>query len=79
MGDIRGLGLFLGIEFVDENLVANTELASFVKNQLKNSFILSGTDGPYENILKIKPPMCFNRSNVEQFIEKLHQILKTRS
>ncbi len=79
MGDIRGLGLFLGIEFVDENLVANTELASFVKNQLKNNFILSGTDGPYENVLKIKPPMCFNRSNVEQFIEKLHQILKNRS
>jgi len=77
IGDIRGKGLFLGIEFVQENLDPNTELAAFVKNQLKDNFVLSGTDGPFENVLKIKPPLCFNKKNVDQFVNTLHQILKT--
>ncbi len=77
IGDIRGKGLFLGIEFVQENLDPNTELAACVKNQLKDNFILSGTDGPFENVLKIKPPLCFNKKNVDQFVNTLHQILKT--
>jgi 4-aminobutyrate aminotransferase-like enzyme len=63
--------LFIGIEFIDENLNPDTKLASHVKNFLKDNFILTGTDGPFDNVLKIKPPMCFNKSNVDVFIAKL--------
>jgi len=71
IGDVRGHGLFIGIEFIDENLKPNANLALHVKNFLKDNFILTGTDGPFDNVLKIKPPMCFNKSNVDVIIEKL--------
>jgi len=76
IGDVRGQGLFLGIEFVHpSNLKADGSLASAVKNQLKNNFVLSGTDGPHNNVVKVKPPLCFNRTNVDEFINKLDLIL----
>ena len=75
MGDVRGLGLFLGIEFINEDGEPNTGLAAFVDNELKEKFILSGTDGPFDNVLKIKPPLCFNRENVDQFVDSLNKIL----
>jgi len=50
-----------------------------VNNRLKQHFILAGTDGPYENVLKIKPPLCFNKSNTDYFVEKLNEILKNQS
>lgn len=77
MGDIRGHGLFIGIELIDGNFKPNRDLADHVKNVLKDNFILTGTDGPYDNVLKIKPSMCFNKSNVDEFIEKLQLSLTT--
>jgi len=76
IGDIRGFGLFLGIEFTAKDQTPNTSLANHVKNSLKDRFILAGTDGPFDNVLKIKPPLCFNRSNADIFCENLESILK---
>jgi len=80
MGDVRGFGLFLGIEFVRDlnTLQPYTELAEYVKNQLKENGVLVGTDGPYENVIKIKPPMCFNKSNAQQLIDELETTVSTR-
>lgn len=77
IGDVRGSGLFLGVEFVKdlETKEPNTELAHFLKNKLRENFILVSTDGPYDNVIKMKPPMCFNKSNVEQFIQSLGTFL----
>jgi len=78
IGDIRGSGLFLGVEFVNDpdSLEPATELAHFAKNELRNRGILVNTDGPFDNVFKIKPPMCFNRKNVELFISNLEDILR---
>jgi ethanolamine-phosphate phospho-lyase len=76
IGDIRGEGLFLGIELTTHDKKPDTALASLIKNELKNKFILSGTDGPFDNVLKIKPPLCFTTQNVEEFILKMKAILK---
>ena len=73
IGDIRGSGLFIGIEFINNEEKPDTKFAEMVNNSLKQHFILAGTDGP---VLKIKPPLCFNKSNVDLFIEKLNEILK---
>jgi 4-aminobutyrate aminotransferase-like enzyme len=80
MGDIRGFGLFLGIEFVkdQDTLEPYTKLAEHVKNQLRENGILVGTEGPYENVIKIKPPMCFNKSNAQQLVDELEIIINTR-
>ena len=76
IGDIRGIGLFLGIEFIDpETGTPATELANQVKNRLKDNFILAGTDGPANNVLKIKPPLCFNQNNADELCTALQKIL----
>jgi 4-aminobutyrate aminotransferase-like enzyme len=73
IGDVRGFGLFLGIEFVKDRdtLEPHTKLAGQVKNRLKESGILVGTDGPYESVIKIKPPMCFNKMNAQHLVDEL--------
>ena len=76
IGDIRGFGFFLGIEFVKDRdtLEPNTKLAGYVKNRLKENGILVDTDGPHENVIKIKPPMCFNKRNAQQLIDELEKV-----
>lgn len=71
IGDVRGEGLFLGIEFIDINEKPSADIAGFIKEHLKERFILTGTDGPYNNVLKIKPPLCFNLENAEHFLKAI--------
>ncbi len=73
IGDIRGSGLFIGIEFINNEEKPDTKFAEMVNNKLKQHFILAGTDG---SVLKIKPPLCFNKKNTDIFIEELNGILK---
>ncbi|MDH3698592.1 MAG: aminotransferase class III-fold pyridoxal phosphate-dependent enzyme [Flavobacteriaceae bacterium] len=68
IGDIRGEGLFLGIEMVDKNNLPDGGLANHVKNFLRKNLILSSTDGPHDQVIKIKPPLCFSLENVDEFI-----------
>lgn len=76
LGDVRGDGLFIGVECVDEQGKENTALAQEITNVLKEKFILTSTDGPLNNVLKMKPPLCFTKENVDRHIETLHAILK---
>jgi 4-aminobutyrate aminotransferase-like enzyme len=39
--------------------------------------ILTGFDGPYKNVLRIKPPMCFNKRDVDELVGALDQVLTT--
>ena len=72
-------GLFIGFEFIKDRqtLEPDTELANHVKNELRNRLILTGTDGPFDNVIKSKPPLCFTRENVNEVIYNLESILKT--
>lgn len=78
IGDIRGSGLFLGFEIINKDGKQNTTLASHIKNEMRNRHILISTDGPYDNVLKSKPPLCFTKKNAEKVAENIHQILKTK-
>ncbi len=73
--DIRGDGLFLGIEFRKEGEIES--ITPTIKEELKKRYILTSTDGPGERTLKVKPPMIFSKKNVDEFIVKLKEILKT--
>ena len=44
------------------------EEASFVSNRMRERGILLGTDGPYHNVVKIRPPMPFNSENAEELV-----------
>ncbi|CAM3290978.1 aminotransferase class III-fold pyridoxal phosphate-dependent enzyme [Shewanella violacea] len=71
IGDVRGLGLFIGVELVkDENLTPATQEAQALIEWFKSRNILLSLDGPFSNVLKIKPPMVFNKDNVDYFISQ---------
>ena len=75
IGDVRGQGLFLGIELVDPNLKPLAAQTDYLANRMKEHGILMSTDGPDNNVLKIKPPIVFTKENAEELIFYLHKIL----
>jgi 4-aminobutyrate aminotransferase-like enzyme/Ser/Thr protein kinase RdoA (MazF antagonist) len=76
IGDVRGQGLFLGIEFVDSNTNPLKEHTSYIVNRMKDFGILMSSDGPDNNVLKIKPPMMFTKENALELIHYLRIILE---
>ena len=77
IGDIRGIGLFVGIELIKnkELLSPATSEAKLIENHMKDHGILISTDGPDHNVLKIKPPMIFNHENADELVYNLSSIL----
>jgi ethanolamine-phosphate phospho-lyase len=77
IGDVRGSGLFIGIEIVKEgSMEANTELAQHIKNELRNRYILVSTDGPHDSVIKTKPPLCFTKENAKTVVDTMGIILQ---
>ena len=77
IGDVRGSGLFLGIELVRdrETLEPAAEAASEVVNAMRERNILLSTDGPLHNVIKIKPPMVLDQGDIDMTIRQLDQVL----
>jgi len=75
LADIRGSGLFLGVEIFDIEGKPDTEMASKIKNGLRNKHILIGTDGPYDSVLKIKPPMQFTKGDCDILVAAIASVL----
>ena len=77
IGDVRGRGLFLGIELVRDRQTkepAASEARAIVE-RMKEAGILLSTDGPLHNVIKIKPPLPFNRQNADYFVGRLREVL----
>jgi len=81
IGDVRGLGLFLGIEFVRdrETLEAGGSEAAYVVEQMKERGVLLSTDGPFHNVIKIKPPLVFSKADADFLVSHLDAVLKEDS
>jgi 4-aminobutyrate aminotransferase-like enzyme len=77
IGDVRGLGLFVGIELVldRETLSPAAEQAKYIANRMREHGILLSTDGPFHNVLKIKPPLVFTEENADFLVGVLDEIL----
>ena len=77
IGDVRGLGLFLGIELVREaeSLTPATREAAEAIELMKERGVLLSTDGPFENVIKIKPPLVFSRENADELVAVLDEVL----
>jgi 4-aminobutyrate aminotransferase-like enzyme len=78
IGDVRGSGLFLGID-----LVLNRETrepaplqASYIVNRLRECGILTGTDGPLHNVIKLRPPLVFTEADADSFVKTLGAVLQ---
>lgn len=78
IGDIRGIGLFVGLELIrnEETREPATSEANWIVDRMKNVHkILISSDGPDENVLKLKPPMVFSKENVDEFLHGLRECL----
>jgi 4-aminobutyrate aminotransferase-like enzyme/Ser/Thr protein kinase RdoA (MazF antagonist) len=77
VGDVRGSGLFLGVELVRDRATlepAGAE-ASFVANRMRERGVLLGTDGPFHNVVKIRPPMPFDERDADILVDALDRAL----
>jgi ethanolamine-phosphate phospho-lyase len=80
IGDVRGCGLFVGIELIRGGREARkpaTAEASRVCSRLKDvHLILTSLDGPHDNVLVVKPPLCFSSADAARFVGALHTELR---
>jgi 4-aminobutyrate aminotransferase-like enzyme len=77
VGDVRGLGLFLGIELsLDrETRAPAAPQAAYVVERMKDHGILLSTDGPDHNVIKMKPPLCVDESDVDRVVAAYDRVL----
>lgn len=78
IGDVRGIGLFIGIELVRDRKSREPApgYAAHIVERMKEEGILISMDGINNNVLKIKPPLVFTRDNADLLLDKLEKILK---
>ncbi len=72
IADVRGSGLFWGMELMKEFEPATVD-ARNLKNWLREKNILISTDGPDDNVIKSKPPLCFNRQNADELLGRVDE------
>ncbi|TLP65676.1 aminotransferase class III-fold pyridoxal phosphate-dependent enzyme [Parasedimentitalea maritima] len=75
VGDVRGMGLFLGLELINPDGSEATQISSYVKNRMRDYRILIGSEGPKDNILKIRPPLTIDDEGVEMILTALDKVL----
>ncbi|WP_439111922.1 aminotransferase class III-fold pyridoxal phosphate-dependent enzyme [Lentibacter sp.] len=78
VGDVRGYGLFIGVDLVTDRQTRRpaTEVADYVKNRMRAHRILLGCEGPYDNVLKIRPPLTIDAEGVDMILAKLADVLR---
>jgi 4-aminobutyrate aminotransferase-like enzyme len=82
IGDVRGMGLFLGLDLVTDrsSKAYATELANRIVNLAREEGVLIGTDGPFDNVVKIRPAMIFSRREADLLCDVLdHAFAKAAS
>uniref|UniRef100_A0A0F7Z2H4 Ethanolamine-phosphate phospho-lyase n=1 Tax=Micrurus fulvius TaxID=8637 RepID=A0A0F7Z2H4_MICFL len=77
VGDVRGAGLFIGVDLVKDQIrrTPATAEAQHIIYKLKERKILLSADGPYRNVLKFKPPMCFSMEDAKFVVEQIDELL----
>ena len=77
IGDVRGLGLYVGVELVTDRrtLEPAAAHADYIINRMKDHGILISTDGPLYNVLKMKPPIVFTEKNADEVVQALDKVL----
>ncbi|MEO0423691.1 MAG: aminotransferase class III-fold pyridoxal phosphate-dependent enzyme [Pseudomonadota bacterium] len=75
LADVRGLGLFIGVEIADANHRPLPEHAAWIVERLRQERVLIGRDGPDHNVLKIRPPLAFSEQDADHLLERLNKVL----
>lgn len=76
IGDVRGDGLFIGVELVsDQRNTPAPELAAFIVNEMRQKQVLISATGPAANVLKIRPPLVFQPEHATLLLQTLASVL----
>ncbi|HRB84061.1 MAG TPA: aspartate aminotransferase family protein [Acinetobacter johnsonii] len=78
VGDVRGAGLFIGFELVQDRLskMPDKALALDLIEELRNTHrVLTSVAGPYGNVLKLRPPLVFQEKDIDWLVGALDQAL----
>ncbi|MFT5259219.1 MAG: 4-aminobutyrate aminotransferase-like enzyme/Ser/Thr protein kinase RdoA (MazF antagonist) [Saprospiraceae bacterium] len=77
IGDVRGSGLFIGVELIKDRdtLEPATIETKQLANKLREHGVLTGLDGNFQNVLKVRPPMVFTQQHAEIFLKTMRRAL----
>ncbi|MGB0849335.1 MAG: aminotransferase class III-fold pyridoxal phosphate-dependent enzyme, partial [Thiolinea sp.] len=78
IGDVRGMGLFIGVELVTnrEDRIPGTQITAYIINRMREKRILLGSEGPDDNVLKIRPPLTITSGDIEMILVVLDEVLE---
>ena len=78
MGDVRGSGLFLGVELIKDGDSKEPDAESTItlSDRLKDKGFLVSYSGKYENVLKIRPPLVFSHQNADDFLAAFDECME---
>ena len=80
VGDVRGKGLLFGVEFVEDKTTRQPDAltAAYVMQRMKSQGVLVSTDGPERNVAKMKPPLCFTKTDADTLVAAMDFALRER-
>ncbi|MBD3787899.1 MAG: aminotransferase class III-fold pyridoxal phosphate-dependent enzyme [Sphingomonadales bacterium] len=80
IGDIRGAGLYIGVEMVSDRArrTPDAQAAAAIVNGLRERRVLISATGPGANVLKIRPPLVFSAADADQLLSTLEAVLRKR-
>ena len=76
LAEVRGAGLYLGVDVVDEAGAPSGDRAAAIVNGMRDRRVLISATGPHGHTLKIRPPLPFGRAHADQFLSVLADVLR---
>ncbi|MTI66749.1 MAG: aspartate aminotransferase family protein [Firmicutes bacterium] len=73
--DVRGIGLMVGVELVNQDGKSASEETDFILEELKNRGILIGKNGLERNVLAFQPPLVIKEDDINFLLSKLDEVL----
>jgi 4-aminobutyrate aminotransferase-like enzyme len=79
IGDVRGHGLFIGVEMVKPGAAQEPDEKRTVEvvNKLKDKGFLTSNAGAFRNVVKIRPPLVFTQAHAEEFLKAFDETIAT--
>ena len=79
IGAVHGSGLYMGLELVRDRstLEPATEETAFICDRLRELGVIMQPTGDYQNVFKIKPPLCVTIESADYFADQVERVLAT--
>ncbi len=80
IGEVRAIGLAIGVEIVHPGSVApDAATANEIVERMREHGVLIGSTGRAGNALKIRPPLVFGQAHADEVVESLRDVVETAS